>query len=106
MDIYWKNEKLKKDLHDFSFLKKHYGEKVAEKVSQRLQELAMFPTYADLPINMHKHCVNNYFAVDLPNEGGGRGKWRLCFMSAADFDSTNQSTITGVIIIGIKNYHK
>lgn len=110
MEIYWENEKLRKELEDFGHLKSKYDEKVAKSVVQRINEIKSFPTYVDLPPNTHKHSIKDgntfrYFAVDLPSRGGGRGKLRLTFIPNGAYDPSNQKTIIAVKILGIENYH-
>ncbi len=111
MEIHWKSEKLRREMEDFDLLKSMYDEKMALNVARRLKEIKSFPFYTDLPPNTRKHSVKQgkkflYFAVDLPNIRGGRGKWRLIFEPHGKYDLANQKTIVAVKIIGIENYHK
>ncbi len=111
MELYWKNKKIKEFLEDPVALRSEYGRKVAKKVAQRISELQSFPTYADLPPSTRKHSIKDgkslrYMCVDLPHEGGGRGKWRLAFVPYGEYEPANQKTISSIEIIGIINHHK
>lgn len=112
MQIYWTSDKLKKQLEDLDFLVGKYGVKVANKVAQRLIELDQADNYAKIPQSSGKHSIKEgkkflYFAVDLPDIGGKRGKNRLIFRPyGVGYDPANQSTIVAVEILGIKNYHR
>lgn len=110
MEIYWGNEKIRKEMESEGLLKSKYDEKVARNVVKRLKEIDSFPSYADLPPNSGKHSLkqgNKFiaFAVDLPGRGKGRGKWRLVFEPYGKYDLANQKTITAVKILGIEDYH-
>ncbi len=110
MDVYWKSKKLKSQIEDLKYLSKKYDRKVARNVVKRMKEIQSFPSYADLPASSHKHPIKEgknflYFAVDLPNIGSGRGKWRLIFEPYGDYDMSDYHTIRAVKIIGIEDYH-
>jgi len=110
MEIHWKSDKLRNDLQNLKLLRSRYGVKVAESVAIRLREIGMFPSYADLPLASRKHPLYVgkkivCFSVDLPEEGKGRGKWRLLFKPLGEYDLTDLKTITSVEILEIKDPH-
>ena len=111
MEIQWQNDKLKKQLQDCDHLVRQYGQKVARKVSQRLMELSQAPHYGKLPVAAHPHPIKDgnkflYYSVDLPEEGGKRGKWRLAFRPYGEHDMAHVETVTAVVICGIIDHHK
>ncbi len=111
MEIQWQNDKIKKQLQDGNFLIREYGQKVAQNIAQRIVELSQAPSYAKLPKAVNPHPIKEgkkflYFAVDLPDKGGGRGKWRLTFRPYGEHDMAHVETITAVVICGVVNYHK
>ena len=112
MEIYWKNDKLKKQLEDGSFLESKYDKKIARKVAQRLIELSEAPNYAKLPISSGKHPIKTgkkflYYAVDVPGRGDrGRGQLRLLFKPCGEYDLARIETIMSVVIIGLEDYHR
>lgn len=111
MEIHWNSTKVRKELEDFDLLTSTYGEKVANNVVKRINELKYSASYVAIPPNANAHSIKQgkkflYFAVDLPDKGKGRGKWRLTFEPYGDYDLANQSTITAIKIREIENYHK
>ena len=46
-----------------------------------------------------------YYAVDLPELGMKRGKYRLIFRPYGEHDLAHIETITAVLILGIEDYH-
>ncbi|MEA2112527.1 MAG: hypothetical protein U9P50_00950 [Patescibacteria group bacterium] len=111
MQIHWDSDKLKEQLENSEFLISKYDLKVEKKVAQRLIELAEADNYTKVPVSSGKHSIKEgkkflYFAVDLPSISGKRSKNRLIFEPFGSYDPANQSTITAIKILGIKNYHK
>lgn len=110
MDIYWKSDKLKKDLENKGFLEQTYDKRVAAKIVQRLLEIATAPSYAQLPPASGRHPIKEgnkflYYAVDLPGVGMKRGKNRLIFSPYGNYDLSHVETITAIVVLGIVNYH-
>jgi hypothetical protein len=111
MTIHWKNQKLKTNLESCKFLESQYDKKVAKSVVTRLKQIEYSESYDSIPPNAHKHPIKKgkkilYFAVDLPNIGGGRGKWRLIFEPYGEYDLLDYKSIVEVRILRIENYHK
>lgn len=111
MQIHWDSDKLKEQLESYDFLVSKYDFKVASKVAQRIIELSEADNYTKVPVSSGKHSIKEgkkflYFAVDLPSISGKRSKNRLIFEPIGSYDPANQTTITAVKILGIKNYHK
>lgn len=113
MNIYWKNEKLKRILASEDLLRKNFklDKKEIREVFKVLDQLAVATNILDLPPRYNCHPLKEgkklrFYTVDLPSVGGGRGKNRLCFIPVGKYDLARIETITEIEIIDIKNTHK
>lgn len=110
MKINWTSDKIKEQFQSKDYLLRKYDQKLAEKLSLRMIELADVENYSKLPTNSFRHSIKKgkrfcHFAIDLPSIRTKRGKYRLVFVPDGEYDMANQSTITSIKILGIIDYH-
>ena len=101
MRVSFKNNKIEKDFNSIKTLSKKYGQRQAEKIMQRIQELESFNNLQELPKSARFHTLcgdrKNEFAVDLIHP------YRLVFWADHKYDS--YTNIEGVIIVEVVDYH-
>lgn len=111
MIIYFKNRKLEKICNEGRAMKKKYGEKMSNKLQQRLFELNSASSLADIsylpPPRLHELTGNRsgQFSVDLIHP------FRLIFISAnspvplAESGGIDKKRVTEIEIIDIIDTH-
>jgi proteic killer suppression protein len=96
VEITFKSKKLKKMCEDYGLAKRHWGEAMAKKIIQRINELQAAETLADLshqpPMRCHRLSQNRegQYAVSLIEP------YRLVFLPLAD---------DGLVLIDVEPVH-
>jgi len=104
MDIEYANAKMKKTLESSVLIGKRYGH-IRGKLEIRLSELQMAECLSDItpepPPRRHKlkGDKSDCWGIDVSKN------WRIVVKPIGDFDSEDLSTIAGIQIISIEDYH-
>jgi len=106
MKISYKTTKLEKLLCDATALKKKFGDQVADKTIQCLQELDAAETLAMLPQRLRPHPREpkheEIFQVDVLKH---KHPARLYFRPIDDYDIEDYATITSIEVTEVKKTH-
>lgn len=106
MQISYQNTKLEKTLSSDVLLLRKYGEQVASRITQRLQELDAADSLADLPphIRPHPHEPKHeeIFSIDIFKH---QHPTRLLFRPIDTYDIADYETVTSIQVIEIIKIH-
>lgn len=106
MKISYQTTKLEKLLHNSVSLKKKYGEQVAAKIVQCVQDLDASDCLRDVPRRLRAHPrepkQNEVFQVDVLKH---KHPTRLLFKPLGDYEINDYATITSIELIEIVKTH-
>lgn len=106
MKISYQTTKLEKLLCDATALKKKFGDQVADKTIQCLQELDAAETLAMVPQRLRPHPREpkheEIFQVDILKH---KHSTRLYFRPIDDYDIEDYTTITSIEVTEVKKTH-
>ena len=106
MKISYQTSKLEKLLHDSNALKKKYGEQVAAKIIQCVQDLDASDCLKEIPKRLRPHPREpkneEVFQVDILKH---KHSTRLLFRSIDDYDISKYETVTSIELIDIIKTH-
>ena len=106
MEISYQTTRCKKLFGNDAALRKKYGDQIANKVTQRLQELDAADTMADLPPHIRPHPYEpkyeEKFSIDILKH---QHPTRLLFRPTGIYDLEDYATVTSIQIIEIVKIH-
>lgn len=106
MKISYQNTKLKKLLCDAAALNKKFGNQIADKTIQCLQELDAADTLTDIPPRLRPHPIEpkheEIFQIDILKH---KHSTRLYFRPIGEYDIKNYTTITSIEVTRVLKTH-